>query len=374
MKIHFARATRFRNAYFHQKMTLRKSTLSPMDVESTPPNPFERERIVDEGAKAKPLPKWLSLLRYWTLATIALLLTLFCPGSKDCSIFPTATAYCITIILFVRVHRMDPGFISQAIMEDQFYDDFDSFGRRRDIETNSNIEDNEYKEEHHSLDPLVRNDTDDEALPIGATRRKVCTHCQLAPPLRSHHCSKCKRCVATFDHHCELVGNCIGERNRCVFWWFLCSQAIAFALCNRTIRSSHLGLSTLLFSRNSLSTRTKLQALFVFGTKLYLYSLSFAAYIMLAMHSFFAAANLTTFEIRFGTSGRKIDYLRNVQSVMDLPFSRGGCIGNVSQMCCACNPQQALFAPTIWRLPEAIITDSERWWEHPWQNKYWSCC
>jgi palmitoyltransferase len=184
--------------------------------------------------------------------------------------------------------------------------------------------------------------------------------------------------VATFDHHCELVGNCIGERNRCLFWWFLLSQAVAFALCNQIVGSSSLGLSTLLFARAPLSTATTFQALVVVGTKVYLYCLSFTAYVMLAMHTFFSAANLTTFEVRFGggiNNHDGVDYLRNVHSVTDLPFSQGGCVGNLTRLCCPSRPDSSTAFPTVWRLPEtAAVTDSEKWWENMWQNKYWSCC
>lgn len=346
-----------------------RPTFHPMDVEAS--NSIEgiqdgrRDDVSDpERTRRTPMPKWYSLLRYWILATIALLLTLFCPRIKDHSVWPATISYSLTILLFLRVHWMDPGFITPEIMQDQFHDDLDYLGRPTDHQDSSNAE------QH---DPLVHNQ-DDQRFPIGATRRKICNHCRMAPPLRSHHCSKCQRCVATFDHHCELVGNCIGERNRCIFWWFLLCQALAFGFCNHIIGSSHLGLSTLLFSPIPLSPNTKLQALVVVGTKVYLYSLSFAAYIMLAMHSFFAAANITTFETRFGTGTSRIDYLQNVPSVMDLPFSQGGCPGNVARLCCPYNSHKTKFVPTIWRLPGEIITDSERWWEHPWQNKYWSCC
>jgi palmitoyltransferase len=37
------------------------------------------------------------------------------------------------------------------------------------------------------------------------------------------HCHDCQRCVATFDHHCLWLDNCIGEKNRPVF--YLCLWA-----------------------------------------------------------------------------------------------------------------------------------------------------
>jgi len=32
------------------------------------------------------------------------------------------------------------------------------------------------------------------------------------------------------------------------------------------------------------------------------------------------------------------------------------------------------WTPTLWQRPGPVIHDSEKWWKHPWQNKYWSCC
>jgi len=57
-------------------------------------------------------------------------------------------------------------------------------------------------------------------------RRKFCSKCGFAPPLRSHHCRICDKCVATFDHHCMMVDTCVGERNHCRFWWWLLAQSV----------------------------------------------------------------------------------------------------------------------------------------------------
>jgi len=32
------------------------------------------------------------------------------------------------------------------------------------------------------------------------------------------------------------------------------------------------------------------------------------------------------------------------------------------------------WIPVVWKMPEFIDRESEDWWNHPWQNKYWSCC
>jgi hypothetical protein len=50
---------------------------------------------------------------------------------------------------------------------------------------------------------------------------KYCTICHIEQPLRCKHCKTCDHCVATHDHHCPWIGNCVGERNRFSFFWFL---------------------------------------------------------------------------------------------------------------------------------------------------------
>lgn len=40
------------------------------------------------------------------------------------------------------------------------------------------------------------------------------------------HCYDCKLCVATFDHHCIWLDNCIGEKNRPVFFVYIVVQFV----------------------------------------------------------------------------------------------------------------------------------------------------
>lgn len=55
---------------------------------------------------------------------------------------------------------------------------------------------------------------------------KYCTICHIEQPLRCKHCKSCDHCVATHDHHCPWIGNCVGERNRFYFFWFLQMQFV----------------------------------------------------------------------------------------------------------------------------------------------------
>eukprot|EP00978_Attheya_sp_CCMP212_P037398 scaffold175787_cov51-Attheya_sp.AAC.3 len=121
-------------------------------------------------------------------------------------------------------------------------------------------------------------------------RRKVCQRCQFAPPLRSHHCKICDACVATFDHHCE---------------------------CCRIVHSSPYGSFHLLHVSKE-SNVPWMHNLIVIAGKLYLYPLTLITIMLWIAHTFFATANMTTFEC--GRSSKLVDYLEGTIET-DLPFS-----------------------------------------------------
>jgi len=54
--------------------------------------------------------------------------------------------------------------------------------------------------------------------------KRFCANCNIDQPIRCKHCKHCKFCVATFDHHCIWIGNCIGEKNKWLFFIFLIAQ------------------------------------------------------------------------------------------------------------------------------------------------------
>ena len=89
----------------------------------------------------------------------------------------------------------------------------------------------------------------------------------------------------------------------------------------------------------------------------------------------------TSFEMTKGAE--HLEYLRGTRDC-DLPFGKG-LRKNIGMFCCLrdawtapCNGRWgsslARWSPILWKVPDRIVRDSEDWWAHPWQNKYWSCC
>lgn len=257
-------------------------------------------------------------------------------------------------------------------------------------------------------------DTDDDAFqlhylpPRRRQRRKFCETCQIAPPLRAHHCKLCNKCVATFDHHCDMVGTCIGERNRCRFWVFLTMQIVGFYICCRIVNSSQYGITTILRIGSASTTSLKnpdqaidqeedahmyailLASLQVFFSKVFLYPLTASAYLIWTIHTIFAFCNITTFEC---ARSKNLEYLQGLDYGIVNPFSRR-VDQNLALYCCqldnitkdriycSCRDRKekssSAWTPKVWRLPPIKSNnssgDSVDWWENPCRNKYWNCC
>ena len=254
------------------------------------------------------------------------------------------------------------------------------------------------------------------------TRRKYCQKCQIHPPLRSHHCNICNRCIATFDHHCLFLDTCIGERNHFRFWLFVTLNVICLHISLGIVGTSNLpSVGKQLFgfvnSNNQVvvagvELELRIGQVILILSKLYMYSIYIIATLLWIIHTAIALGNSTTFEMTKGPE--HIDYLRET-TMMDFPFGRG-LFGNIKtffsrddifrwikkilkgeeKVCfvdrlllkrCSCcksaNRRSAAkslertcdyWEPILWKMPECIERESEDLWNHPWQNKYWSCC
>jgi DHHC palmitoyltransferase len=386
----------------------------------------DNERVFRLNSVKLPT-RWILLLRYVLLASIAITVTLTCPGNTKLWMENTTVTnhsnnnnsndnfvlnnnvvvqvlviYMITLIGFIVVHYSNPGFLTKEIMDEvQDYDNIDDFEQQQltllATTTNNKKEQCTMIEmtninEHNADDFECTDDTNNLLCnTMNGTQRnnntqtrrmKFCATCQIQPLIRSHHCKICQHCVATFDHHCYFMGVCIGERNHLRFYCFLFIQAIGFYICSTIVGSSNLGWTTIVLPNHSLVTNANIyyNAIRVIVAKLYLYPLTLIAWIMLGIHTFFALTNITTFECAKGP--KHIDYLHNIHDIMDLPFHRGF-VQNVKYCCtsddiwysnCYCRNGNDRWKPTIWKKPGYIVHDSPDWWNHPWRNKYWSCC
>jgi hypothetical protein len=270
------------------------------------------------------------------------------------------------------------------------------------------------------------------------TRRKYCHTCNIHPPLRSHHCNICQTCVATFDHHCVFLGTCIGERNHFRFWFFVLWNVLCFHLALGIVNSGrtapqllggtkhggstsvHVLLALLGYPNDkdeatikwdsSMARQIRIGQAILVIAKVYMYPLYFIATLLLIIHTINALGNVTTFELSKGPD--HIDYLINTK-MMDFPFGNG-ILNNMriffnrdDVVSCVCywwrrlilnrrvymvdgnrveheketattsdddDDDATAWMPTLWKMPRSIDRESEDWWNHPWQNKYWSCC
>lgn len=316
-----------------------------------------------KGRRKPTKPFWVAA-RYISLSLLALGLTLFCPGNdregKEKALLQCLVLYGLTITLFFFLRGSDPGYLTTDNMKD-FSPDTITLLEYEQEHKNEDQDQPEQGEEDPPSAPLGarrRNKSAEgdvlilpqthqqqqqqeqqqhpEQLPAcsetvasssfsGTARRRYCPTCQLAPPLRSHHCKLCNQCVATWDHHCDFVGACIGERNHCLFWWFLLVQALGFALFCHNVNASSLGLQTLLTKGGS--EAFPYTALYVVASKVYLYPLTFFAWVMLLFHTWTALTNSTTFECTKGAE--HLEYLQGTKPC-DFPFSK---VSNLLKLC-----------------------------------------
>ncbi|GFH57966.1 hypothetical protein CTEN210_14442 [Chaetoceros tenuissimus] len=391
----------------------------------------------------RKMPRWFTILYYLLLSLIALLFTIFAKGTKlwqygarsrssservEGNLFSFSDAdvskpvfvsliihYASVIITFFLVQNSDPGYIDIEVVdyigEQDGYSPLGTFENTDktdvdDITTSSpsthsasdeemnmgNIEMTNFQKRSTAQNSSLNssssnacNDDKDKVETWTKPRRKICRDCQIAPPLRAHHCKICNKCVATFDHHCGFISTCIGERNHCRFYVFLICQAMGFWKCCNIVNSSQVSIFCNLFSNicQSQGNVKIIDVVVLLLGKIYLYILTLLATMMATFHTWLMLTNNTTFEME---KREHIEYLRGTQ-LCDLPFSRGLC-GNLKLFCCFrdtkkwCSRQKRNssagnnpnFQPILWKPVGKVDQHSEDWANNLWSNKYWSCC
>ena len=197
------------------------------------------------------------------------------------------------------------------------------------------------------------NDSDEESEPQGRVSIEItpvqdessiqietryCTVCNIEQPLRAKHCRVCNVCVAMYDHHCPWMGNCIGERNRFYFWWYLAAE-------NTILDWSLILLFNGLVSGGSASEWAKTNWMVLIG---FVIAAIFAAMVgfLFVFHSYLAAANKTTWE---QLSRDKIGYMARWPKHLGSPFSKG-VWKNLNYYCCKALPK----GYTMWIYPSKI--------------------
>ena len=345
-------------------------------------------------------------------------------GSINTSVLAKLTCFTMLLIsLFLNLQGGNPGVLTNDVMTklDDASDnsthattittngsEFDSIDEERTLERQSFLEPlplassptNIQSNTLSSLEPPPQSKHQKKKL-YPHKRRKYCHKCHIHPPLRSHHCNHCNACIATFDHHCVFLDTCIGERNHFRFWLFVLLNVICLHVALGIVGSSTIHISTM-FGKSSSDSGgvVRIGLVIIIISKLYMYSIYIVAILLWMIHTTLALGNTTTFEATKGPE--HIDYLEGT-NMMDLPFSRGllynvrlffsrddcylwikdGRIGEILNCCCfkANSGKNKLhkktadnWTPILWKMPEFIDRESEDWWNHPWQNKYWSCC
>jgi palmitoyltransferase len=170
---------------------------------------------------------------------------------------------------------------------------------------------------------------------------KYCTICHIEQPLRCKHCKTCGYCVATHDHHCPWIGNCVGERNKFWFFWFIQTQFLqlvtGFAIAARVITRDKE-------SFNQLPELTQLLLLFSF-----LVCLGFALFVLtlVIFHGYLVSVNLTSWEF---LSWMRITYLKVWPKKYGSPFTQG-LRGNWKIFCYNFRNKKQCY---LWTMPTSL--------------------
>jgi palmitoyltransferase len=142
--------------------------------------------------------------------------------------------------------------------------------------------------------------------------------------IRTKHCKDCGRCVSTHDHHCPWLGNCIGEKNRCFFYWYVVFQALELWWAMIWVFESYNmnSLGVLIFGW-FLNSMLKMIGCIVLGFFTLLVT------VLLIFHTYLAVNNQTTWE---SVSWGKISYLKKWPRRYKSPFSAGA-LSNMHYFC-----------------------------------------
>ena len=152
--------------------------------------------------------------------------------------------------------------------------------------------------------------------------------------------------MATYDHYCPWIGNCVGERNKARFYWYLIMQFIQ--MCT----AFSLGIKYLVENveehRREFSKLTILE--FYIGVACF-FILCFMAFVftLIIFHTILAGKNLTSWEY---ISWMRITYLKVWPRKYGSPFSEGSTMANFRQFFCYPFANSLRIHP--WQMPKKL--------------------
>ena len=173
---------------------------------------------------------------------------------------------------------------------------------------------------------------------------KYCTICHLEMPLRTKHCKKCDYCVATHDHHCPWIGNCVGERNKARFYYYLIVQHI------QMVFAISLGIKYLIENiEDHRAMEWDLTLLEIWIGLAVLVTTGFILFVtaLIFFHTILAAKNLTSWEF---ISWMRITYLKVWPRKYGSPFTLGSPSQNLRQFFCYPFTKRLTIYP--WKMPK----------------------
>lgn len=172
---------------------------------------------------------------------------------------------------------------------------------------------------------------------------RYCIVCQLEQPLRGKHCKECNKCVLLHDHHCPWLGNCVGERNRLVFYWYLVAQTAELLMALFCMWTS-------LESADNIMAWVETNILRLIVVLVILFFIVMVSS-LLGFHSYLAVTNQTTCKVYTGeyASWDRISYLKAWPQNYGSPFSKG-LSRNLKMYCC----EALKSSPRKWRMPTSV--------------------